>query len=462
MKNKLTIEGQWQIFPDRQDGVVGTLNFDPERGLELVVRLAHDRGLMGVFEAITRGQQDCPRTITGIDANRQAITLFGCGSLGVRHTPALEFHTIHAISAVLGGHFRSLSDVTCAVATANYSLLDNWLLRPVAAAERSPDGKESVRLQSHPDITARLNDGVSVSIHQRCWQEPGTTAWKICQHHEVLFSFPQNVPFSDVFDNYLQPFRNFLTFLTGCKGFLDSITFNQLNRGSGFAPMEYLAACSGVSKANREEISPSMPVPYAEIAPRFPELIQSWFKYFQKMEAIISLYFASIWSSGIPSTTQFLLLAQALEAYHSRCGRFAWLVQPADEFRRRVEAVVDLVENPAEKLWLKDKLHFANQKTLAERLHDLAPSDDAELAAFISDPKEFQNKIRHTRNYYTHFDEELPRKGKVAEGAELANLTFRMRTLLQILMLRDLGLPNTAVARVVASMRSATIITLDN
>jgi len=63
---------------------------------------------------------------------------------------------------------------------------------------------------------------------------------------------------------------------------------------------------------------------------------------------------------------------------------------------------------------LKEKLHYANEKTLAQRLADVLGEHTPEIYQFIGNPVEFAEKVKNNRNYYTHFDDELRRKGKTA------------------------------------------------
>jgi hypothetical protein len=97
---------------------------------------------------------------------------------------------------------------------------------------------------------------------------------------------------------------------------------------------------------------------------------------------------------------------------------------------------------------------------VAERLSDIIQHHLTDVRRFVPAPAAFADTVRHTRNYYTHFDERARRQGKVAEGEDLILATFRMRALLQIIFLRDLGLPQSAVDRVVAHVQDIELISL--
>src|SRR5207244_5684140 len=63
----------------------------------------------------------------------------------------------------------------------------------------------------------------------------------------------------------------------------------------------------------------------------------------------------------------------------------------------------------------------------------------------------FAVKVRHTRNYYTHFLGELREKGKAVNDDELPRLTEQMRGLLLLCILRDLGISGKPAAKVARS-----------
>jgi len=217
----------------------------------------------------------------------------------------------------------------------HYSLLDNWLLRPVADTQQEPGGNLVFKPRQHSDLNVPLTNGASLTFKQSQNIKFDLQQVIIGQKHFIRFSFPRPITLAEAKGRYAHPFRNFLTLLTNSKMFLDRITFSQEGQNPDETPMEFLSDNCGVEHTGRLK-STRLFVPYAEIEAHLPQIIPDWFAYYREMEPIISLYFAAIWSVGIPDSTQFLLLAQALEAYHSRSHRFTSAVQSKTEFRRRI------------------------------------------------------------------------------------------------------------------------------
>jgi hypothetical protein len=113
-----------------------------------------------------------------------------------------------------------------------------------------------------------------------------------------------------------------------------------------------------------------------------------------------------------------------------------------------------------EQAWLKEKLRHANEKTLAQRLEDILASAPSETAQFIPDSAAFAARVRHTRNYYTHFTSELREKGNTVPDNELPHLTEQMRGLLILCILKDLGISGLPLRKVVHSVTSLHYVSL--
>jgi hypothetical protein len=202
-----------------------------------------------------------------------------------------------------------------------------------------------------------------------------------------------------------------------------------------------------------------MTVPYAEITAEFAGILRRWFEYHERLDSALSLYFATVFNRSLYINHKFLFLAQALEVYHNTNPEFVGYVQPTRDFRARRERIVESAPE-FEREWLREKLHYANQKTLAERLAEILAKNKADAEQFIPDLARFADMVKHTRNYYTHFDEELRENGKIAQGDELTMLVFQMQTLLGICILKDLGIAGAPITRLIKTLKGMRLVSL--
>ncbi len=87
------------------------------------------------------------------------------------------------------------------------------------------------------------------------------------------------------------------------------------------------------------------------------------------------------------------------------------------------------------------------KKVLRERLEELVRIHAEQLKPIISELASFARLAAETRNHFTHWERS---ESSIISDDELPAYTDRVRRLLQICILSDLGISNTAVQRIVA------------
>jgi hypothetical protein len=445
MNKPRTIEGRWWIFGLEKDPHFGALAFDPEDGCKLEIKMPQQVS----FEDVIRQTRDqwkvsVPRRIHGRDKHGAPVVLFGCYCHSHSVSAGLATYEISAIRALLGcvdSHEEPKFDS----AYIDYSLLHQWLGR-TSIGPAKPDTKYWVTHSPQPDISADLGDGTILIIHSQAFPSHSVTEFRITEKQQVELKFSKPLPVAAIMMRYVEPFRRMLSLFAGPEVFVDEVFFGAKGERRKAEFVELLEPNRGVGRADRKLIFANALVPYREIESDFPKIVQRWFRYHEQLDAVLNLYFATVFNRHLYSNHEFLFLAQALEVYHARNPNFTRAERPRTEFRQMVKTILSSVPHPLRR-WLDEKLRYANEKTLAQRLDDILDRHPSEVATFIPDRAYFTSKVRQTRNYYTHYDEELKRKGKIAEGEELFRIATQMRRLLEISILRDLGIIGTAIRR---------------
>lgn len=454
MKAPPTIEGQWHIFGDDKPAPYGTLRIDSEEGLALETKMPRSQGQAHnpLLPTIT-----CPETIHGIDSCGEPVTLLGCMVSEASNSVGLDTLTVHPLLAITGGHFSSWPTIMAQTVRARFSILDAWLNR--STIQTTLAGETTAFTQKAlPLINVPLGAGTEIVISCGYTHQHGVGELHLTQAHSVHFNFNKPERVSKVRGEYLYVFQQLLTLLSGSQTFSDEIQFS----GHDLTKYELLSSNNGAASANRKISQGHILVHYHEVEAGFPALVARWFRYYSEMEAILNLYFTARWNNEVPLTTKFLLLAQALEAFHNRSRKYTSAAQPKPEFRKRIDALLKGVSDRKEADWLREKLQHANQKTLAQRLGDLMADHQKEIASFVSDPGAFATTVRHTRNYFTHFDEDLRRKGKIPDTTTLAKTTLQMRALLELCFVRDLQLPEAAAQRVTRRVQNIGFVSIES
>ena len=355
MNTPRALVGQWHIFGDDQPAAVGTLRFDPDSGLTLDAQRHRPPDLA---RALLAGGFEPPNVIHGRDSYGYPVSLFGCVLTRSHAAVALDQFEIRALHALLGAHFPQFNEIAFSNVRVTYSILDAWLAR--SALVEVPREAELPGFAQHhpPDITTTLPDGTVVTITIQLSQHVTSTSVTLGQSQFVRFALPQRSRIPSLCTDYIDPLGRLLSFLSGSDVFVDRVSLAGADQTS---EIDWLHSNPGITTAKRSLEHGEGLIAYREIADQLPAVISRWFEYHARMEPILNLYFMVSQNPDMAASTRFLLLAQALEAYHSRSNRFSGQIQPTPAFRLRRDALIALV--PAkDQPWLRENLKDANQK----------------------------------------------------------------------------------------------------
>lgn len=182
---------------------------------------------------------------------------------------------------------------------------------------------------------------------------------------------------------------------------------------------------------------------YKSISDKFELYLKVWLGNFDKIGPSIDLYFSARMGVYRYLDGKFLALAQALESLHRRC--FDRKKLPDQVFKKMKKDILKAC--PEEhKSWLRDRLAYANEISLKDRLGELVLPFNT-LFGGIGQDNNFISSIVDTRNYLTHFD--AGGKRNIAHGSDLAMLVNKMEVLLQLHLLLSFGFsPEDLLSRI--------------
>ncbi len=210
---------------------------------------------------------------------------------------------------------------------------------------------------------------------------------------------------------------------------------------------------------------------FKDVKDQFNEILSLWEQNSKELESIIDLYLRLTYIPKRHINDFFLSLAQAIEAFHSlaHSGRYIDKKVYRKVVRKTLEEAVSSIpdsislENGEESLDLREykrilkeeKLSHLNSFSLRERLEEIISEYHACLPdGFFASPEEqsdFLKKIRKTRNYLTHLSSE--NDDYVASGQDLLVLSRRLRVLLEVCLLKQLGLNDADVKTITSKNR---------
>ncbi|EAR62902.1 HEPN domain-containing protein [Neptuniibacter caesariensis] len=178
---------------------------------------------------------------------------------------------------------------------------------------------------------------------------------------------------------------------------------------------------------------------YKDIEKNAQSIFNNWLMAYETIRPALSLYFSAVSGSHRYMDGRFLALAQGLETYHRRTNMDT-LMEP-DRFRSVLAYLLRLC--PKEhRVWLISRLRYGNEISLGQRIKKIIEP----YKEIIGNNKERTKLIRSivdTRNYFTHFSEEL--ESRASRGSELWSICQKMEAIFQLHLLEQLGFDNTQI-----------------
>lgn len=176
-------------------------------------------------------------------------------------------------------------------------------------------------------------------------------------------------------------------------------------------------------------------------------VVMNWFDVYPKASSPIQLAMSVLVSKDLWLHVKFLSLMQALEGFHRVF--FGGNYMPEEKYESVRKAMSDAI--PPElasdhKEALKSRIRYGNQISLRKRLDVLAGILSEPIRRMILGGKgKVPNQWSETRNYYTHWDEELRPKILDLGGMNTANV--RLEHFLRALYLDKMGIPQESILK---------------
>lgn len=455
MSEARTIEGRWWIHGDSKPPCFGVLTLN-EEGLVLNAKVLQDRtpeeSLKALFD-----NQGVSKLIHGKDQQNRDVSLFGCFCFKYEPSTGLDSHRIDCLAGIFNCKLTSFDEPRFRAVSVRYAFLDEWLNQHLIQENKTEQGKLAVKFGAGKQLNLNPREGVRLII-----KADTTTTWSLggFQHeakYRVWFLFDELKSAKEIREDYIPVFLRLLGLLTNEKVFAESVNFYQSdpfeNKDSDEVQLsELLCTNNGIMRAKQKTRASRMYATFNDIASGFELVLKQWFECYERMRPVMDLQFA-VSNRDASYQTQFLLLAQALEVYHSRSGHWRNEDIPDDEHKKRREAVLQTA--PEEyRSWLKRKI--SNRRPFRERIQEILGFCSEEGEQLTANVVNFTTKVGDSRNYYTHYAERLLQSGGVANGPELIEIRYTLEALLKICLFKELGIQGKPIEAIVSQYKSTT------
>lgn len=393
--------------------VAGTIRFSAETGATI--------DLIGAFGQIENfaDEDEADARIVGV-AGRKLLTLSHC--LRTNRTiemPGIPRETWNAGLVLAGAQWGAAEQFEFDRLTVEFDQLPNWVSR--SGVEIEMEEQQEPRKITRLSATLRPLDKETVPIDEArqlslnyAWSLGGDhiTDTRIGQSHalEVSYATPQPL------DRLLADLRSLQDLVT-------------LGADAPAAPVAISVSHPNIKREGHErlpETQQRLPIDvYLRTGRKSAEEPQhrhklllgfdavgglptaaSWLTVADRYRSALGSLFSVRYSDQMYIENKFLNVVTAAETFH-RIG-FSNEVLPADEYKSRRRSIVRAA--PKEhRDWLGNRLQFANEPRLSDRLRDLAQLAGEGFRWLVPDEEQFIEVVVHVRNRLTHFDEDADR-----------------------------------------------------
>ena len=178
------------------------------------------------------------------------------------------------------------------------------------------------------------------------------------------------------------------------------------------------------------------------------KIFNNWIAAYDHLSPVLGLYFSAKTDAHKYLDGRFLALVQGLETYHRRTSDVTRIRQK--DYDSLVCIIMDLCPKHHSD-WLAGQLKYGNEISLRQRLKTLTDPFKGHLGPH-KDRSKLISKIVFTRNYLTHYTEDL--QSLASAGRELWILCLKMEVIFSLLFLEVIGFTDDEISSVLKSCSS--------
>lgn len=183
---------------------------------------------------------------------------------------------------------------------------------------------------------------------------------------------------------------------------------------------------------------------YGAIQSNAQDIFNNWLNAYDVLSPAIGLFFSTKTNSHKYLEGKFLALAQGLETYHRRTSDEK--LMDSNEFDSLVTDIMKKCPLKQQK-WLQGRLKYGNEISFSNRITRIIEPFKSKLGNYKQRTKLIR-KIVDTRNYFTHYNEDLKAKA-ATKGDELWSICETMEVIFQLHFLKVIGFNDKEIDNVI-------------
>jgi len=447
-----TDQGLWWFPGAEETAVAGTLTIKDGYFPKL--------DLIGALTELQQMTQDfSPDIILGV-AGGSYVTLYRCVRVGGRlQMPGIYSESYSASFALRGAHFDTAASIRFSKMRHSYDALFEWaglsgMTMEIVTDAHGHLGRVGAQYEFPVVPEFRIEDA-TLTLRAAAAVDGGPRSQHLTIKQALALEVVPTSPLSieAYLERYFHDLANFLALAAGGAIRTTEVTAEVMHEPGAQADSPThvtIAYRSRGGHVNREWQRHDMLFTLDDIREEAEQALQLWLSRAEVLRPVYDLYFGTVFQERPYIHQRFLSLAQALESYHRRLvGGTHLPTQDFDGLLREFLEVLASTHHPIDgdaRSAFTDKLRYLNEVSLRRRLRELVQSRAGVARLLIRDVKRFVDRVVHTRNYYTHYDD-ASRDNAVTEN-QLPLLADQMQFLLELCLLTEIGLNDDILTRI--------------
>lgn len=425
---------EWWLPGDPDTRVHGALTFDPTGGAR--VTLLDE--LPGVRAATFPAS-----TLLGEAIGGKALTLIAPMVIEAkrewRENRAWSHATVEAPTLLRGAHVDDAETLTFDHGIVRFSGLREVCLAEWPQDEDEPHGTFEPYIQGGFPGTRRVEiDGGALMFRRHTDGEKGEfKEWSETQVAAVL-SPGKRMTLNEFENQWLLPLGSLIQLAAGAPAPLQSFTIVQVAESGAETPIEVLTRTPSLAPKPPEKYGRPL-LPFAALKNADPDFFAAWWKLYATLGPAAG-FLNAVLEADLYLELKLTTRMSFLESYHRVLHGEP--VVAAGQHKKNVKAMVKIIEDDAQRAHYRAGLAHAGEQHARERIRELVNRAAKTLPDTPGLDDTLTDSLADTRNAFVHLDATGP---KPQEGIDLIYAVAWLRTILQINLLLDLGIPQEKV-----------------
>lgn len=459
MIEEFEYKGIWYLPERPRKRVNGILKFTPNEGAELELDGVLSTGENNKYLP----RMINPDIILGVSPQGEQLTLYRCFQQRAKGVSSSSFF---AHFVFVGDHFRSAEQIKFKQFYVQFSNLTEWNGISAFTTDITDNNvKILIPPIQEPILLASLRDfkmftGIGYTSHF------GVDEISLSQQAYIKFVLSKRSAF-DRCSELIKTFQSFLTIAMMKPSSQISITAikNTSTKTNSKIRSKHIKIFYSplLSFDPKKVFAHEMLFTLRDIEGRTNQFIRNWYEKYEMLKPVYDLYFGNLYSPFSFAENRFLNLAQAIETYHRRVYGGKYQDDPSyldGLYKTFISAIPSDLDREFRDSLVNGKFRYANEYSLRKRLTKLLQKYSSSLPIDFLDNKneriKFIGQVVDTRNYLTHYDENA--KNKVPKDTEFSILEQKLKLLVEICLLHEIGFTSEEVRLLASKSRTYKLI----